>query len=133
LNNKGPGGWFLFVAGQSRRKISVLPHRGGTLGRLCGYVAVQMDPRLPRKQDQDLNSEIDPAMCFAFVLFVFLIVPFTLLSPFNYPQTSTLDKFLSVNAQYAPRSVETKFSDYRAIDRSVAALDPQATTGTVTR
>lgn len=102
---------------------------------LCGYVAVQMDPRLPRKQDQDLNSEIDPAMCIAFVLFVFLIVPFTLLSPFNYPQTSTLDKFLAVNAQYAPRSGETtRFSDYRAIDRSVAAAsNAQVATGSVTR
>lgn len=104
------------------------------LGRLCGYVAVQMDPRLPRKQDQNLNSEIDPAMCIAFVLFVFLIVPFTLLSPFHYPQTSTLDKFLSVNAQYAPRSGETtRFSDYRAIDRSVAAASAAQVTGSVTR
>jgi hypothetical protein len=94
-----------------------------------------MDPRLPQKPDQHLDSEIDPAMCIAFVLFVFLIVPFTLLSPFNYPQTSTLDKFLSVNAQYAPRSGETtRFSDYRAIDRSVAAAsNAQITTGSVTR
>jgi hypothetical protein len=111
-----------------------LPHRGGTLVGLCGYVAVQLDPRLPRKQDQNLNSEVDPFMCVAFVLFVFLIVPFTLLSPFQYPQTSALDKLLSVNAQYTSRAGETTFSQYRAIDRSVAAAgDPQAATGSVTR
>jgi hypothetical protein len=117
-----------------RGKISDLPHRGGTLSQVCGYGAVQMDPQFPRKQDRHLDSEIDPVMCIAFVLFVFVIVPFTLLSPFHYPQTSALDKFLSVNAQYASRSDATRFSDYRVIDRSVAATsEAQATTGSVTR
>jgi hypothetical protein len=104
------------------------------LCQVSGYVAVQMDPRFPRKQDRRLDSEIDPVMCIAFVLFVFLIVPFTLLSPFHYPRTSELDKFLSVNSQYAPRSDVTRFSEYRLIDRSVAAAsNAQGTTGSVTR
>jgi hypothetical protein len=93
-----------------------------------------MDPRFPRRQDRRLESEIDPVTCIAFVLFVFLIVPFTLLSPFHYPRTSELDKLLSVNTQYASRSSDTRFSEYRMIDRSVAAAgDAQATTGSVTR
>jgi hypothetical protein len=92
-----------------------------------------MDPQFPRKQDQHLNSEIDPVMCVAFVLFVFLIVPFTLLSPFQYPQTSALDKLLSVNTQYASRSSETRLSGYRVIDLSATATADTQATGSVTR
>ena len=93
-----------------------------------------MDPRIHRKQDRDLEPEIDPVTCVAFVLFVFVIVPFTLLSPFHYPQTSALDKLMSVNTQYASQSSEAKLSGYRVIDLSVAATnDARAATGSVAR
>jgi hypothetical protein len=102
--------------------------------RLCGYVAVQMDPKIPHRHDRHLEPEIDPVMCILFVVFVFLIVPFTLLSPFRYPQTSVLDKLLSVNQQYESRGVDTRLSGYRVIDLSVASSgDSQATTGSLAR
>ena len=93
-----------------------------------------MNPEKPLNHDRDLDSEIDPIACVVFLLIVFLIVPFTLLSPFNYPRTSTLDKFLSVNSgQYAVRAAEAKLSGKPVLDLSMAAADETRITGTVTR
>ena len=72
-------------------------------------------------------------MCIVFVVFVFLIVPFTLLSPFRYPQTSVLDKLLSVNTQDAPRPGDIRLSGFRVIDLSIAATADGETTGSISR
>jgi hypothetical protein len=101
--------------------------------RLCGYVAVPTDPQIRIKTDPQLDREVDPVMCIAFVVFVFLIVPFTLLSPFLYPQTSVLDKLLSVNVQSAPRPADIRLSGFRVIDLSVAASADNETTGSISR
>jgi hypothetical protein len=93
-----------------------------------------MKPEKPLGEHRDLESEIDPIACVVFLLIVFLIVPFTLLSPFSYPRTSTLDKFLSVNSgQYAARTVEAKLSGKPVLDLSMAVADETRITGSVTR
>jgi hypothetical protein len=81
-----------------------------------------------------LDYEIDPVMCILFVVIVFLLVPFTLLSPFRYPQPSVLDKFLAVNStEYAPRPTEAKLSGKPILDLSLAATADQSPTGSVRR
>jgi hypothetical protein len=94
-----------------------------------------MSPEKPFDDDRHLDSEIDPIAFVLFLLIVFLIVPFTLLSPFNYPRTSTLDKLLSVNSgQYTVRAAEAKLAGQPVLDVSMAATaDDTGITGTVTR
>jgi hypothetical protein len=58
------------------------------------YAGMQNDPRNPERV---VDSEIEPITFVLFVLIIFLIVPFTMLSPFRYPQPSALDALLSVN------------------------------------
>jgi hypothetical protein len=110
-------------------RIAAEPARG-----YSRYRGVQKNPEKLREDDRYLESEIDPVACVVFLLIVFLIVPFTLLSPFSYPQTSTLDKFLSVNSgQYVARGSEAKLSGKPVLDLSMAAADETGITGTLTR
>jgi hypothetical protein len=98
------------------------------------YVGVQMELEKLREQQEDLEAEIDPITCVVFVLIVFLIVPFTLLSPFRYPQPSALDKLLAVSGEQFPaRGAPGKLSGQPVLDLSVAATEPAATTASVTR
>jgi hypothetical protein len=78
-----------------------------------------------------LDSEIEPITCVLFVLIVFLIVPFTMLSPFRYPEPSALDKVLAINvgsgAQSAYRTTgETRLGGVRVIDLSAVAAAEQS-------
>ncbi|HEY7457593.1 MAG TPA: hypothetical protein VH765_02470 [Xanthobacteraceae bacterium] len=94
-----------------------------------------MEPKNRREQRDLLDSEIDPITCIAFVLIVFLIIPFTLLSPFRYPQPSTLDKMLSVNGgDHAQRPPEARLYGQPVLDLSVAAVEGErSATRSVTR
>jgi hypothetical protein len=95
----------------------------------------------PYERDGVFASEIDPAACAVFVIALFVIVPFTLLSPFRYPQPSELDRLLAVNggpvsqarAVTNPRQFAGRF---RAIDLAIASsadsMSPEPT-GTVRR
>jgi hypothetical protein len=52
-----------------------------------------------RHQDDTLrDGEIEPITITVFILIVFLIVPFTMLSPFRYPQPSALDEALKARS-----------------------------------
>ncbi|MEX2127469.1 MAG: hypothetical protein WD871_04420 [Xanthobacteraceae bacterium] len=81
----------------------------------------------PEKRNGSLDAEIDSITCIIFVLIIFLIVPFTMLSPFRYPQPSTLDQLLSVNngpvAQLqGPRVDGRQFAGrFREIDLAIAS------------
>jgi hypothetical protein len=112
-----------------------LPQRGtGASSRR--YLRVE---RNPEERDSVLDSEIDAVTCTAFVLAVFVIVPFTMLSPFRYPQPSQLDQLLSVNngpvvqsRAADPRQFAGRF---RAIDIAIASGEASASdaSGTVRR
>jgi hypothetical protein len=104
---------------------------------LRGYDGVQQEPD---KRPGMLDGEIEPIICVIFLLFVFLLVPFTVLSPFRYPERSALDKIMAVNAgdsvnsAYRLRANDARMSGVRVIDLSaVAAEQPAAKPVSVTR
>jgi hypothetical protein len=100
-----------------------LPQRGGTSGASSGYGGMRDEPKKPQDAPK---GEIDPITCIVFVLIVFLIVPFTMLSPFRYPAPSALDKLLAVNVQHpsTPAISNAPFFARSASERTAGLPQP---------
>lgn len=85
------------------------------------YVRVEQNAQ---KDQRFRDAEIDPATCVLFILIVFLIIPFTLLSPFRYPQPSALDRAILLRGE--PSESALTRAGVRAVDLGPADLSALA-------